>query len=115
METYTGRARFTDDGGASHDVDVKLERVCDGEWAGVIDGALDWAAMMGDRHLLLRLPERSGLPTMNAVHIDLVVDDRAIVHGMAYAEETRQPARVNSGRRRRALRRAPAIRWHDAR
>jgi hypothetical protein len=116
METYVGRARFTDDGGQRHEIHVELEEIRDGEWAGVLAGALDWDALMGDKYLVLELADDPdvALPRTSLVHVSLAVGDRASAHGQAFVDHLAEPVLAGVGSRRRGARKQ-AIHWHDER
>jgi hypothetical protein len=118
MEIYSGTGRLTDDVGRAHAVDVEIEEIGDGQWAGVLTGPLDWDVLMGERDLDLELAvERSlGLPRHSRVRIDLAIGDRACAYGTAAL--TGQPelqASASPGRVRRRRRSERAIHWHAAR
>jgi hypothetical protein len=116
METYVGRAHFTDDGGQRHEIHVELEEIRDREWAGVLAGALDWDALMGDKYLVLELADEPdvGLPLTSLVHVTLAVGDRASAHGRELVDDTAEPVLTGVGSRRRQAR-TQAVHWHDAR
>jgi len=122
MQTYSGPAVFTDDGGTRHDIHVELEEIRDGEWAGILDGPVDWEALMGDRELMLELvdPDALGLPRVSCVRVDLVAGDRAAANGAAWLCQEAELVDLTTGSpapaaARESRRHPRAIHWHAAR
>ena len=83
QDDYRGAVRLTDAAGEHHLAEATLDWVNDdGDWTGVLSGPLPWSTF-ADGPLTLELLENRwwDVPFVSPVEIDIVVGQRAGVHG----------------------------------